>query len=61
MQNHRALGQFLKTVGADPENEVLILTGSGRDRMMGSDPTGFESRNINASRYVREGHRIPFD
>jgi enoyl-CoA hydratase/carnithine racemase len=42
VQNHRALGQFLKTVGADPENEVLILTGSGRDWMMGSDPQGFE-------------------
>ena len=29
VQNHRSLGQMLKTVGADPENEVLILTGSG--------------------------------
>ncbi|MFD9717122.1 enoyl-CoA hydratase/isomerase family protein [Streptomyces sp. NPDC059076] len=42
VQNHRALGQFLKTVGADPQNEMLILTGTGRDWMMGSDPTGFE-------------------
>ncbi|MEU0508006.1 MULTISPECIES: enoyl-CoA hydratase/isomerase family protein [unclassified Amycolatopsis] len=42
VENHRALGQFLKTVGADPENEVLILTGTGRDWMMGSDPKGFE-------------------
>jgi enoyl-CoA hydratase/carnithine racemase len=42
VQNHRALGQFLKTVGADPENEVLILTGTGQDWMMGSDPHGFE-------------------
>ncbi len=42
VQNHRALGQFLKTVGADPENEVLILTGTGPDWMMGSDPAGFE-------------------
>jgi enoyl-CoA hydratase/carnithine racemase len=42
VQNHRALGQFLKTVGADPENEVLILTGTGPDWMMGSDPKGFE-------------------
>jgi enoyl-CoA hydratase/carnithine racemase len=41
VQNHRALGQMLKTVGADPENEVLILTGSGEDFMMGSDPDGF--------------------
>jgi enoyl-CoA hydratase/carnithine racemase len=42
VQNHRALGQFLKTAGADPENEVLILTGTGPDWMMGSDPAGFE-------------------
>ncbi len=42
VQNHRALGQFLKTVGADPENELLILTGSGEEFMMDSDPRGFE-------------------
>jgi enoyl-CoA hydratase/carnithine racemase len=42
VQNHRALGQLLKTVGADPDNEVLILTGSGEEFMMDSDPQGFE-------------------
>jgi enoyl-CoA hydratase/carnithine racemase len=42
VQNHRALGQMLKTVGADPENEILILTGSGDEFMMDSDPNGFE-------------------
>jgi enoyl-CoA hydratase/carnithine racemase len=42
VQNHRALGQFLKTVGADPDNELLILTGSGEEFMMDSDPAGFE-------------------
>src|ERR1700739_4101962 len=41
VQNHRALGQMLKTVGADPENEILILTGSGEEFMMRSDPEGF--------------------
>ncbi|MGH3207101.1 MAG: enoyl-CoA hydratase/isomerase family protein, partial [Trebonia sp.] len=41
VENHRALGQMLKTVGADPENEILILTGSGEEFMMGSDPEGF--------------------
>jgi enoyl-CoA hydratase/carnithine racemase len=41
VQNHRALGQMLKTVGADPDNEVLILTGSGEEFMMGTDPDGF--------------------
>ena len=42
VQNHRALGQFLKTAGADPEYELLILTGSGDEFMMDSDPAGFE-------------------
>jgi enoyl-CoA hydratase/carnithine racemase len=41
VQNHRALGQMLKTVGADPENEILILTGSGDEFMMDTDPEGF--------------------
>jgi enoyl-CoA hydratase/carnithine racemase len=41
VENHRALGQMLKTVGADPENELLILTGSGDEFMMDSDPEGF--------------------
>src|SRR6185437_6927427 len=31
VENHRSLGQMLKTVGADPENEILILTGSGEE------------------------------
>jgi enoyl-CoA hydratase/carnithine racemase len=42
VQNHRALGQLLKTVGADPDNELLILTGTGEEFMMDSDPAGFE-------------------
>jgi enoyl-CoA hydratase/carnithine racemase len=41
VENHRALGQMLKTIGADPENELLILTGSGDEFMMDSDPDGF--------------------
>jgi len=41
VQNHRSLGQMLKTVGADPENEIMILTGSGEEFMMDSDPEGF--------------------
>src|SRR5450755_1429086 len=41
VQNHRSLGQMLRTVAADPENEVLILTGSGQEFMMDSDPEGF--------------------
>jgi len=41
VQNHRSLGQMLRTVAADPDNEVLILTGSGEEFMMDSDPEGF--------------------
>jgi enoyl-CoA hydratase/carnithine racemase len=41
VQNHRALGQMLKVIGADPKNEILILTGSGKEFMMDSDPEGF--------------------
>ncbi|MFF8958123.1 enoyl-CoA hydratase/isomerase family protein [Streptomyces sp. NPDC014894] len=41
VQNHRALGQMLKVIGADPENEVLILAGTGDEFMMDADPEGF--------------------
>lgn len=41
VENHRALGQMLKTVGSDPLNEVLILSGTGDDFMMAIDPEGF--------------------
>jgi enoyl-CoA hydratase/carnithine racemase len=42
VENHRALGQMLKTVGADPKNEILILGGTGDDFMMESADDGFE-------------------
>lgn len=41
VQNHRALGQMFKVVGADPVNELMILTGAGEEFMMDSDPEGF--------------------
>ena len=41
VENHRALGQLFKTVGADPENELMILTGSGEHFMAALDPDGF--------------------
>ncbi|KAA9005730.1 enoyl-CoA hydratase/isomerase family protein [Histidinibacterium aquaticum] len=41
VENHRALGQMLKVIGADPKNEIMILTGSGEEFMMDSDPEGF--------------------
>jgi enoyl-CoA hydratase/carnithine racemase len=42
VENHRSVGQMFKTVGADPENEVMIFTGSGNEFMMDADPEGFK-------------------
>ena len=42
VQNHRSLGQLFKTLGADPDNEVMIFTGTGKDFMMEADPEGFK-------------------
>jgi enoyl-CoA hydratase/carnithine racemase len=41
VENHRALGQLLKTIGSDPENELLVITGTGDEFMMRIDPEGF--------------------
>ena len=41
VENHRAVGQLFKTIGADPKNEVMIFTGTGEDFMMDVDPEGF--------------------
>lgn len=54
VENHRALGQFLKTVGADPENELLILTGSGDEFMMDSDPDGFALEDVDMEYWAYE-------
>src|ERR1700686_5159021 len=42
VENHRSVGQLFKTIGADPQNEVMIFTGSGEDFMMDADPDGFK-------------------
>ena len=42
VENHRALGLMLKAIGGDPDNEILILTGSGQEFMMDADPDGFK-------------------
>lgn len=42
VENHRSVGQLFKTIGADPENEVMIFTGSGEEFMMEADPEGFK-------------------
>jgi enoyl-CoA hydratase/carnithine racemase len=58
VENHRSLGQMLKTVGADPENEILILTGSGDEFMMDSDPEGLADMEYWAYEYAYKDGRI---
>ncbi len=42
VESHRAIGQAFKTVAADPENELMILTGTGDSFLMNIDPEGFQ-------------------
>jgi enoyl-CoA hydratase/carnithine racemase len=42
VENHRSVWQLFKTVGADPDNEVMIFTGTGPYFMANLDPDGFE-------------------
>jgi len=42
VENHRSVGQLFKTIGADPQNEVMIFAGSGKEFMMDADPEGFK-------------------
>jgi enoyl-CoA hydratase/carnithine racemase len=62
VENHRSVGQMFKTVGADPDNEVLIFTGSGDEFMMDADPEGFrlESQDLDywAYEYAYKDGRI---
>jgi len=62
VQNHRSLGQLLKVIGADPENELVIYSGSGDDFMVEADPTGFEieaeDNNYWAYEYAYKDGRI---
>ncbi|HIM03307.1 MAG TPA: enoyl-CoA hydratase/isomerase family protein [Myxococcales bacterium] len=39
---HRAIGQAFRTIGSDPENEVMILTSAGDYWIAGADSTSFE-------------------
>ena len=42
VEGHRAVGQALKLVGADPENELMIFTGTGESFLTKIDPEGFK-------------------
>ena len=54
VEDHRALGQMLKTVGADPKNEVLILSGTGDEFMMETDENGFALEDEDLSYWAYE-------
>ncbi len=54
VENHRSLGQLLKTIGADPKNEILILTGTGDDFMMDADPEGFKLEEADLAYWAYE-------
>ena len=54
VEDHRALGQMLKTVGADPKNEILILSGTGDEFMMESDEDGFALEDEDLSYWAYE-------
>jgi len=42
VEGHRAVGQALKLVGADPKNELMIFTGTGESFLTKIDPEGFK-------------------
>jgi len=42
VESHRAVGQALKVVGADPKNELMIFTGTGESFLTKIDPEGFK-------------------
>ncbi len=47
---HRAIGQAFRTVGSDPENEVMILTSAGDRWIASRDDTSFEGEEEDPAR-----------
>jgi enoyl-CoA hydratase/carnithine racemase len=54
VENHRSIGQLFRTIAADPENELLIFTGTGPTFMMNVDPTGFAIERKEMHRWAYE-------
>src|SRR5579871_1455113 len=54
VENHRSLGQLFKTIGADPENELMIFTGTGPEFMMDADPEGFRLEQEDLAHWAYE-------
>lgn len=43
MELHKALPQIFRTVGADPENEIVIISGTGDHWVKGSDIASYDA------------------
>ncbi|BFM18183.1 enoyl-CoA hydratase/isomerase family protein [Maricurvus nonylphenolicus] len=41
VENHRSISQLFKVIGGDPDNEIMIFTGTGPHFMASVDPDGF--------------------
>ncbi|MGO9418578.1 enoyl-CoA hydratase/isomerase family protein [Roseiarcus sp.] len=54
VENHRSVSQLFKTVGADPENEVFIFSGTGNNFMMEVDPDGFQLEKDDVAHWAYE-------
>lgn len=54
VENHRSVGQLFRTVAADPENEVLIFSGTGAHFMVSFDPEGFALEHENLEHWAYE-------
>lgn len=48
---HRAIGQMFQAIGQDPENEILILTGSGSNWLMKRDLESFSAPDVQKPNY----------
>lgn len=56
MELHRALSQLFTTIGADPENEVIILTGTGDFWLKGHDISSFDAVESDPKTFKAENY-----
>lgn len=54
VEHHKAYGQMFQAIGADPQNELLIFTGTGDDFMMKVDPEGFKMEEEDLAAWAYE-------
>lgn len=54
VEGHKAFGQLFQAIGADPKNELMILTGTGADFMMDVEPDGFRLEEQDQAHWAYE-------